>query len=175
MGTVLGILAFVAVVAVFMGLTALKDKAVDSAVGAVNRKVQGRTHQEGLSMARQQYFYDIDAGDEEIVEALVRGVKAAAGPPAAVAATYVETTSPQQVRWSHGTRLHTSFSTVAMVVTANLEDGTEQRGVVLTFPDVSTADGVVADVSAMRALKHDVLAALRGLRPTVEETELAWG
>lgn len=175
MDTFLGLLGLAAIVAIVYIVTQLKDKTVGSAVGAVNRKVQAATHAEGLTYGDTQFFYAITTPDPRVVAALVSGVKAGdSAPVLGVGSTYREHMSETQVTWAHGTKVQTAFRAQAALVTATDSSGREQRGVLLHFTDLTTVDGVVAEVSAMRALKHDVLTALRSLDPSVEETVLEW-
>ncbi|GAB3257967.1 hypothetical protein [Nocardioides dilutus] len=175
MEAVLGLLVFAAIVAVVYAVTQLKDRVVGSAVGAVNRKVHAGTHAEGVAYANTQFFYGIDAPDARVIDALVAGVKAADSPRlVGVGSTYRERVTSSEVVWAHGTKAMTAFRAHAAIVTTQDPNGEEQRGVLLGFADVTTIDGVVAEVSAMRALKHDVLAALSSLDSSVEETVLEW-
>ena len=166
----LGILALVAFVAIIALLTSLKDKLVGSVIGAANRRVQPTKHAAGVELVTNTFFYAIDAPNERIIQALTSGVKARSTAPAlGLGETFIEGHDDNTVTWAHGTKLSTSFRAVAAVVTTELEGGGEQRGIVLGFPESSVADGLTADMSAMRALKHDVLTSLRTLYPDVEE------
>lgn len=171
METLIGILIVAALVGGVIAFTWLKDKAIGSAVGAVNRKVQSRTHAEGLEYVHNQFFYAIDRPSEEIIDALRQGVKAGERAPVAIPATHLVSRETERITWACANKVQTLWTASAMVVTAHSEEG-EQRGVVLTFPEAIQADGVVAEVSAMRVLKNEVLTALQSLDPDTEETVL---
>lgn len=152
----------IAVIVVFMGLTALKDKVMDAAKGSVNRRMYRRTHQEGLEFVESTFFFAVDAPGTDLIGLLAEKVEAVATPPiGGLMRTYLADRQPSEVTWKHGTKFATSFTAVARAVTAKMEDGSSAEGIVLAFPEASTAGGVIADVSAMRALKIDVERALQ--------------
>lgn len=166
-------MGFAGIVLVVYFVTSLKDKAVGSAVGAVNRKVSRKTHEEGLEYARNTYVFEIDgpeSGVTDVVNAMRVGVKAGSKPTLSpIASTYVTEASPSRIRWVHGNKFVNSFTATA-VVEDDLSGEGCQRRVRLEFSNLSVADGIVADVSAMRALRHDVLVSLQKLDPTTKES-----
>ncbi|MFT4188481.1 MAG: hypothetical protein QM621_07845 [Aeromicrobium sp.] len=176
-GVVGAILLLAVLGAVVYGLTMLKDAAVDTvagaAAGAINRRVRSDVHAEGLAMAENLLFYNVDATDEAIITALSQSVTSTVGPPrvsfGGLDATYLVGVETNRVYFAHGTRSTTSFTATAAIVAANGVDGIARRGVVLSFQDLTTADGVIAEVSAMRALRHDARAALGALDSDVSE------
>lgn len=179
MEKLVGFVVFALIVAVLWGLGRLKDKAIDASVGAVNRRVQSGKHADGVQLAESIFFYGVgasEATDAEIIASLRSGVLAAPGkaasdspPVIGVPTTHVRQVEESRIAWAHGTSIATSFTAAATVVTVNWESGDSERGVALSFPDVSERDGIVADITSMRALKTDVLTALRTIDPNVVE------
>lgn len=172
----LAVLCFGVVLLLCWGAIALKDAAISSTVGAVNRKVNSRSHSDGVEMSEAMYFYEVEEAPEKLISALREGVLAAPGTRAELGAssfvvprTYIEAVDDASICWSHGNTMSTAFQAVARPVTATFEDGSSRSGIVLAFPEVGTIDGVVAAVGAMKALRHDVLAALQTIDPEVVE------
>lgn len=172
MEALISLAIFAAIVVAVYWLAKARDHVASSAYSAVNRKVRSGTHQAGLEIAHGQFFYATDAPRATIIKALRSAVKAGEKVPGGLSATHVAASDNDTVHYAHGSRLGTAFRATAAFVTAAFEDGTKQPGVVLVFSDVKVADGVVAEVGAMKALKHDVLTALRASDPTVEEENL---
>jgi len=139
---------------------------IDSGVGAINRKVQGTKHAAGIEFLETQSFFPTDQPVAELTAALRSGVKAADSAPLAMAALYIQSVENDRIDWAYGKKLTTSFHAVAMVgVTANLADGSSQRGVIFAITEGTEVSGIVDGVSAMRALAHDVEAAIRSVDP----------
>lgn len=176
METVIGFAVFSVLVAVCWGVLTLRDAAISSTVGAVNRRVNHRKHTIGVDMARSTFFYGIEGTSDQLVEVLKEGVMCAAGTPATADATslitprlHVMSVDEESIGWRYKSRTRDGFTAIARVATAEFADGSSHAGVVLGFPEVHTLDGVVADVDAMTVLRHDVLAALRSIDPEVVE------
>lgn len=137
----------------------------------MNRKLQAGTHTEGLRYAETAYFYATQRTADEIIGVLTDSLGQRTRPPlVGPEETYLESSSTNQVIWGHGNSITTAFRAVATVIAAAPEEDPQEAGVRFEFVDVMSREGIFAEVSAMRALKHDVYAALRTLDPKITET-----
>lgn len=162
----IGIVAAIIVVAILW--EKLKSKATSAAATAVNKRVHAKANAEGADLLDSPVFYAIKAPADQVMAAVWGGVKAKdRAPRLGMADTYRVLREPTRLTWRHGA-LEDLFTASAMHVNATMEDGTSQAGMVLVFSDGTVADGQVTGVGAMKAIRSDVLAALRSLDPAVE-------
>lgn len=153
----------------------LRDTIISSTVGVVNRAAKRDEHAAGLEMVDAVFFYGVEGAADVLLGAMRSGVLRAPGEPATTGASsvvtprlYIESVYEDSISWIYGTRTETFFAAAGRIGTVE-RDGEIRSGVVLKFSDVRTLDGVVASVGAMRALRHDVLAALRTIDPEIVE------
>lgn len=168
MSVLIGIAALAAIVGVAILWEKVKSKAYSSTASAVNKRVHAASNAEGADLLSTSMFYAVDAPQAVVLDAIWGGVKAKdKAPTLGMADTYRVGRDEQQLHWRHGA-LNDLFSAQVVYATANLEDGTERPGVLLTFMDGKVGDGRVMAVGAMKALRSDVLATLRTFDPAVE-------
>jgi hypothetical protein len=172
MESFIGILAIVAVVAISLWLASLRDRAVSSAVGAANRRLQPNKHAEGQAFVDTVHVFGISAPTNRIVDTLASQVTSrTSAPTVSFGETFLVSTGVDQVEWAHGTSLQISFRAVARVGEAELADDTKQTIVALQYFEATLADGLVADLASMKKLKAAVQAALTSIDAGVEEMD----
>lgn len=149
----------------------LFNKGSDAVFSSLNRTVQKKTHNEGTELLNNHVFFVTQAPSSTIVTTLRSHVVDLEDPPVVFPArTYVAgyDHSAASIVWRHGTKVNTVFEAKAFVVDAEIA-GRTQHGVLFTFTEGTTNGGVLAAVSAMRALKEQVHLTLKSVDTTVEE------
>lgn len=169
MEAALGVAILVGLIAVMYGWQKLTGMVVDKGSTAVGRRLRSGTNDEARDLVERVHFFQSDLDEADIVEALRSQVSTRTSAPMAMSATFVTNVTDSSLSWMHGTSSVTSWTAHAEVGSMRRGDEEPIPGLALAFPEAYERNGVAMDVSAMRALKHDVGVALRSVDPASRE------